>query len=214
MDSAPAALFEVFWKHLLIETFHDDLPEESWPGGGTRWFEVMRNLVQDPQSAWWDDQSTSEAVETRDDIFLRAFIAAVDELEKEWGNDPEKWAWGDMHTVTFRNPSLGESGVGPIEAIFNRGPYRAAGGTSIVNATGWDASESYEVRGLPSQRMIIDLGDIGKSLSMHTTGQSGHAFHTHYVDMADLWREIEYHPMLWERGEVEANAEGYLRLVP
>ncbi len=28
MDSAPAALFEVFWKNLLAVTFHDDLPEE------------------------------------------------------------------------------------------------------------------------------------------------------------------------------------------
>lgn len=214
MDSAPAALFEVFWKHLLAATFHDDLPEDSWPGGGTRWFEVMRSLVETPQSPWWDDRSTSQAVETRDDIFLQAFSAAVDEMEERWGENPAEWAWGDLHTVTFRNPSLGESGVGPIEAIFNRGPFRTAGGTSIVNATGWDASESYEVAGLPSQRMIVDLGDIGNSLSINTTGQSGHAYHTHYIDMADLWRQIQYHLMLWEREDVEAGAEGYLRLVP
>lgn len=214
MDSAPAALFEVFWKHLLAATFHDDLPEDSWPGGGTRWFEVMRSLVEKPHSPWWDDRSTPQAVETRDDIFLQAFIAALDELKEEWGENPDGWTWGDLHTVTFRNPSLGESGVGPIEAIFNRGPYRTAGGTSIVNATGWDASESYEVGGVPSHRMIVDLSNISNSLSMHTTGQSGHAFHSHYIDMADLWREIQYHPMLWERGDVEAGVEGYLKLVP
>ncbi len=214
MDSAPAALFETFWKHLLAETFHDDLPEESWPGGGSRWFEVMRDLVDEPQSAWWDNQSTTQTVETRDDIFQRAFTEAVDELEQVSGNDPAKWAWGDLHTVTFRNPSLGESGVGPIEAIFNRGPFRTSGGTSIVNATGWDASESYEVGSLPSQRMIVDLSEISNSLSIHTTGQSGHAYHPHYVDMADLWRKIRYHPMLWEREDVETGAEGHLRLVP
>ncbi|MCK4975916.1 MAG: penicillin acylase family protein, partial [Anaerolineales bacterium] len=124
MDSAPAALFEVFWKHLLAATFFDDLPKESWPGGGSRWFEVMRNLVEEPDSAWWDDQTTNQVVETRDDIFLQAFLAAVDEMERDWGEDPAKWAWGDVHTVTFRNPTLGESGVSPIEALFNRGPYR------------------------------------------------------------------------------------------
>lgn len=214
MDSAPAALFEVFWKHLLAATFHDDLPEESWPDGGSRWFEVMRNLVEEPDSAWWDDQTTNQVVETRDDIFLQAFLAAVDEMERDWGEDPAKWAWGDVHTVTFRNPTLGESGVGPIEALFNRGPYRTSGGESIVNATGWEADQSYEVNWLPSQRMIVDLSNINNSLSIHTTGQSGHAFHTHYVDMVDLWRNILYHPMLWERRDVEANAAGHLRLVP
>jgi hypothetical protein len=32
--------------------------------------------------------------------------------------------------------------------------------------------------------------------------------------MADLWRLIQYHPMLWERAQAEANAEGHLRLAP
>jgi penicillin amidase len=214
MESTPAALFEVFWKHLLVATFYDDLPEESWPGGGSRWFEVMRNLVEKTDSAWWDDQTTTQVVETRDDIFMQAFSAAVDEMEGDWGADPAKWAWGDLHTVTFRNATLGDSGVTPIEALFNRGPYRTSGGESIINATGWDATESYDVDWLPSQRMIVDLSDISNSLSIHTTGQSGHAYHTHYIDMADMWREIQYHPMLLEQAEVESAADRHLRLVP
>jgi penicillin amidase len=32
--------------------------------------------------------------------------------------------------------------------------------------------------------------------------------------MIDPWRNIQYHPMLWSRTEVEAQAEGILRLVP
>ncbi len=144
MDSAPAALFNVFWKQLLAQTFHDDLPEDFWPGGGGRWFDVMRDLAQQPDNPWWDDKVTP-VVENRDQIFGRAFAAAVAELESTQGKDPEKWNWGDLHTITFRNPSLGESGVAPIEAIFNRGPFRTSGGDEIVNATGWNAAESYEV---------------------------------------------------------------------
>jgi len=49
---------------------------------------------------------------------------------------------------------------------------------------------------------------------MHTTGQSGHAYHRHYDDMIDPWRNIEYHPMLWEQADVEADAEGILVLRP
>jgi penicillin amidase len=213
MDSAPAALFNVFWKQLLALTFHDDLPEDFWPGGGGRWFDVMRDLVQQPDNPWWDDKATTE-VENRDQIFARAFAAAVGELETTQGNNPEKWNWGDLHTITFRNPSLGESGVAPIEAIFNRGPFRTSGGDEIVNATGWNAAESYEVDSMPSERMIVDLQNLNNSLSIITTGQSGHAYHPHYIDMADPWRLIEYHPMLWDRGQIEADAEGHLRLVP
>jgi len=119
-----------------------------------------------------------------------------------------------MHYAVFRNQSLGESGIAPIEAIFNRGKFLTSGGESIVNATGWDAVESYEVNWVPSHRMIVDLSDLQNSLAIHTTGQSGHAFHPHYIDMADMWRNIQYHPMHWERTAIEDAAEGYLRLVP
>jgi penicillin amidase len=213
MDSAASALYNVFWKQLLAHTFHDDLPEDFWPGGGSRWFEVMRGLMPQPDSAWWDDKNTP-SVENRDQIFERAFTDAVAELESEQGNNPERWSWGDLHTVTFENQSLGQSGIAPIEAIFNRGPFRTSGGSAIVNATGWDASDSYLVEGIPSQRMIVDLSNLSNSLSIHPTGQSGHAYHRHYIDMADLWRQIQYHPMLWERTQIESDAEGHLRLAP
>jgi len=216
MDSAPAALFNVFWKNLLADTFWDDMPEEYLPDGNARWFEVMRIIVPQPDSAWWDDKTTPE-IEDRDQIFLQAFAEAVDEMEELQGENMQDWNWGDLHVAVFRNQSFGESGIAPIEAIFNRGEYRTAGGESIVNATGWSADEmedTYQVDWLPSMRMIVDFSNLVNSLAIHTTGQSGHAYHKHYVDMADLWRNIQYHPMLWERNTIEANAEGHLRLVP
>jgi len=214
MESAPAALFESFWRHLLQRTFWDDFPEDYRPDGGSRWFEVMRIIVPQADSEWWDDQGTVER-ENRDQIFSQAFADAVQELEELQGAKPEKWSWGDLHVAYFRNQSLGESGISLIEALFNRGPFETSGGDSIVNATGWDASENnYELVSLPSQRMIVDLGDLNNSLAIHTTGQSGHAYHRHYIDMADLWRTIQYHPMLWSRETIEAEAESSLRLVP
>ncbi len=213
MNSAPAALFSAFWKHLLALTFNDDLPKEFWPSGGSRWFEVMRRLSQEPQSVWWDDQGTPER-EDRDTIFRKALAAAVDELENALGKDPQQWRWGDLHAATFRNQTLGRSGVKPIEALFNRGPFATSGGSNIVNATGWSTLKGYEVRSLPSMRMIVDLADLSRSLSIHTTGQSGHAYHPNYIDMADLWRNIRYHPMLWDRNQVEENARYRLHMTP
>lgn len=211
MDSAPAALVGSFWKHLLSTTYVDELPDFYSPSGGDDWMDMVRRLVEQPESEWWDDKSTPER-ETQDEIFQQAFSAAVSELESSLGNDPVEWRWGDLHTLTLENQVM--SNFPLIDKLFNRGPLRTSGGSDIVNATGWNASRSYEVSSLPSMRMIVDLSALENSLTVHTTGQSGHAYHPHYVDMADLWRAIRYHPMLWERGEVEAQAESHLRLVP
>ncbi len=211
MDSAPAALYAVFWKHLLSATFEDELPEDSWPGGGGVWMEIIRIMVGDPSNLWWDDQSTPDA-EKRDDIFRLSFESAVKEVQKLGGKDPANWAWGDLHTVTFENQVMGNFPF--IRNAFNRGPFPTSGGSAIVNATGWNVQSGYQVTGLPSMRMIVDLGNLNNSLTMHTTGQSGHPYHSHYIDMVDPWRLVQYHPMLWDRAEIEAASEAHLRLVP
>jgi penicillin amidase len=213
MDLAAPALYNVFWRAVLARTFHDELPRDYWPDGGDAWFEIMRHLVQTPDSSWWDDKNTS-TIEKRDDILSLAFSDAVTELEQILGKDSSRWMWGDLHTVTFHNQSLGTSGVGPIEAIFNRGPYRTSGGNSIVNATSWDATitdtvKTYQVSWLPSERMIVDLSNLPVSLSVNTTGESGHAFNSHYDDQVDLWRNI-----LWDQQQVEAAAKAHLALTP
>jgi penicillin amidase len=211
MDSSPGALFAVFWKHLLSTTFDDDLPEFFWPEGGGSWMEIMRKLIPDPASPWWDDVSTPE-IETRDEIFRLSFEGAVVELQKLQGKDPAGWAWGDSHTITFENQVM--SSFPFINSAFNRGPFPTSGGSAIVNATGWSTRWGYQVTSVPSMRMIVDLGSLRNSLTMHTTGQSGHPYSPHYIDMADPWRLIQYHPMLWERSEIESNSEGHLILRP
>jgi penicillin G amidase len=212
-NSAAAAVFNAFWRHLLQNTFNDDLPEESYfPEGGSRWNEVMRHL--DDSSAWWDDRTTSELRESRDDIMRKSFEQGVAELEEIFGRDPAKWNWGEMHASTFRNGTLGESGVSPIESLFNRGPFPTSGGESIVNATGWSIKDGYQTTSLPSLRMIVDLGNLNNSVTVHTTGQSGHAYHPHYIDMAPLWANVQYYSMLWDEAAVMADAEGHLVLTP
>lgn len=213
MGSNQAALFEAFWKHLMDDAFNNKLPEDQQADGSGRWWEVVRGLIDQPESLWWDDPKTP-VKETRDDIFKKAFGEAVAELTRLQGKDPAGWDWGKLHTITFRNKTLGESGVAPIESLFNRGPFPTAGGQSIVNATGWDTTQGYEVDWLPSMRMIVDLADLTRSLSVHTTGQSGHAYHPHYADMVEMWREIQYHPMRWSADDIIAGAQGHLRLEP
>ncbi len=213
MNSAPAALFAAFWRHLLSDTFDNKLPSDDPANGDSQWFEVMRRLATQPNSPWWDNKSTPQ-VETRDDIFLQAFKEGSAELQKTLGSNPNDWKWGDLHTVTFRNQSLGESGIGLIDGMFNRGPFRTSGGSAIVNATGWSTASSYQVVSLPSMRMIVDLGNLQDSVSVITTGQSGHAYHPHYTDMSDLWRNIQYHAMMWDKVQIQNGGGGHLVLTP
>ena len=212
-DSPHAALYAAVWRHLLAATFHDDLPEDYWPVGRDRLFEATRLILPDQSNEWWDSQSTSN-VETRDAILETALESAWKEMVAELGNNPDNWRWGKLHTSSFRNATFGESGIAPIEWMFNRGGFETSGGGDIVNATTWDAKEGYEVVALPSMRMVVDLDDLARSRAVHTTGQSGHAFHKHYIDMADLWVANETQPLLWERPSIEADAEGHLRLLP
>ncbi len=214
-DSKAAAVYQQFWWNLDQNTFNDDLPERYAVSGGDKDFEVMRRLVQVPNDPFWDDRSTADKVETRDDIFIASLVETVNQLEKDYGKDPAKWpTWGSLHTATFRNGTLGESGIGPIEDLFNRGPFPTGGGKSIVNATGWSIGESFEVDWLPSMRMIVDLSNLNNSLTVHTTGQSGHAYNEHYADMAPLWANVQYYPMWWDQPSAIKDAEGHLVLKP
>jgi penicillin amidase len=212
MDSAQAALFNAFWRNLVVSTFMDELDASDTPEG-SRAFLIIGQLLGEPENLWWDDIQTT-AVETRDEMLRTAFSAAVTEIQDTLGSRSANWRWGDIHGATFRNETLGECGIAPIEAIFNRGPFPTSGGASIVNATGWYESRDYEVRTVPSLRMIVDLADLGNSLGITTTGESGHAYHPHYIDMADLWRMIQYHAMPWTREQVEMLTEDLLILTP
>ncbi|MFU8771148.1 MAG: penicillin acylase family protein [Anaerolineales bacterium] len=212
-DSAAAALFEAFRLHLVRLTYQDELGEALASRAASVLSQAVVNELTQPDSPWFNNLNTAE-VEGRDDILLQALHAAVGELSETLGNDMSKWRWGDLHTATFTNAALGQSGIGLIEAIFNRGPVGVDGSIATVNATSYRMTNPYTVSSLPSYRMIVDLGDLTNSLAMHTTGQSGHPFHRHYDNMIDPWRNFEYHPLLFDQAAVDADAQNTLILRP
>ncbi len=212
MTSPHAALYASFWRHLVRQIFNDQLDEDDEVGGGERWPVVL--LLEDPENEWWDNSSTS-AIEQRDGILQNAFEAAYAEITEALGADRSEWEWGKLHTTTFVSNPLGASGISLLEGLVNRGPVNTGGDGAAINATGWDASDdTYEVQSGPSERVIYDLSNWENSVSIHTTGQSGHPFAENYDTMIDSWRNIEYRPMLWSRNQVEASAGDTLRLLP
>lgn len=195
--SAPAAYFNAVWKEVLARTF-DELPADYKPTGGDRWFEVVRLLLRDPSSAWWDDKSTP-AVEHAQDILAASLKAAAASLS----GDPSSWKWGDLHKLTLQNGSFGTSGIAPLEWLFNSDARSTSGSGDTVDATGWDATvKGFDVDHVPSMRMIVDLSNLDSSRWVNLSGVSGHAFAPHYLDQFDLWRTGQTFAMPWSKATI------------
>lgn len=216
-DRAGATIFESIFVHLQEAIWSDELGADLAKdvlGTGPSQRLAVSEMLGKPDAVWWDDVTTPGVQESEADILLKASTAAVAELSARLGGEPASWTWGRVHTATFRNQSLGESGFAPLESLFNRGPVEVDGGSAIVNATGYGFATRYEVRALPSMRMLVDLDTLSNSRTMNTTGQSGHPYHPQYDEWIDAWRNVQYHPMLWDRTAVDANAEATLILEP
>jgi penicillin amidase len=214
VDSAAAAYYNVVWRELLERTFDDELPDDVQPDGGDRWFEVVTDLLTRPGDPWWDDVETEDVVETRDDILEASLKAARDELTKRQAPDADEWSWGKLHRLELRSSTLGESGIGPIEALFNRGPWEIGGGGAIPNATGWDATKGYDVVWAPSMRMVIPLDDLDGARWINLTGESGHAFHPHYTDQTELYVRGDTLPWVFTQDAVDDATDDELTLTP
>lgn len=215
-DSAAAAYFSAVWATLLELTFWDDLPEDEWPSGDSRWLEVVVRLLEQPDNAWWDDRRTVNVVESRDEILSRTLTTARLRLTVELGKDAGDWQWGRLHTAAPEHPVLGGEGVPtPVRRLVNPTPQPVGGGSSIVNATSWDASSgSFGVTSGPAMRMVVDLADLDASTWVTLTGASGHPGSVHYTDQFDAWAAGETFAWPFSAEAVAAAAARELVLRP
>jgi len=213
-DSAAAAYFNVVWRNLLKLTFDDELPASEGPDGGERWFNVVGTILEKPNNHWWDDVTTNGRTESRDDILAEAMRMARDELTMLQSRDPGEWKWGQLHQLELINPTLGESGIGAVEALFNRGPFDLGGGGGIIDATSWDATDGYDVTAVPSMRMVVDLDNFDRSRWIQLTGNSGHAFQKHYLDQAPLWAKGKTMPWAFSPKAVKKATDDTLKMRP
>ncbi len=222
-DSPAAAVHEAFVSRLgrlILEDRLGDLTARYTGQGptpvlaegsmlGFRAWEWLQRLLFEPDSPWFDRGQG----ETRDDIMRLALRQAVDHLREKLGPNPGDWAWGKLHTLTYSH-TLGRAK--PLDRIFNRGPYTLGGDFTTVCATGATPHPAPGNEGVigPSYRLIVDLGDLRRSLGQLAPGQSGQPGSRHYDDQIQPWFRGEHHPMLLEREDVEREAEARLELRP
>jgi penicillin amidase len=230
-DSLGAAAYCAFEYRLIRGLFDDDLGDlaREYIGGGASWQATIA-LLDQPGSPWWDDVTTTGRTETAPDVIAAALDAAGADLRGAFG-DPKDWVWGRVHQATFREQTLGASGIGPFEWYFNKGPYQVGGAAGAVNNTYYRPDRAYpdpydpdyepvglagvfEVTNLPSYRLLIDMGDPDGARVVQTTGQSGNPFDAHYGDLIDEWVEGRYAPLYFTEPAVESTVAKRLTLVP
>jgi len=220
-DRVGASIYETWHMFMLQNTVVDELSHEledeelvnQYQSRQSNHTLTVIELMPEADNVWFDNVNTP-GVETRDDIVRRSLAEAVNWLSERYGQNPDRWEWGRMYTVTFVHTPLGQSGIAPLERIFNSRTVPARGGDFSVNMAADRGDQPFKVTFGTSQRMIVDLSDWGNSLTINTTGQSGHLFHPHREDLISMWQNVEYHPMFFTWEAVEANAEAVLTLTP
>jgi penicillin amidase len=205
IDSTGCAAWNAWEYRVMRDVFDDELGPalaRDYAGSPFSWV-LLAQLLDDPRNHWWDDVSTKGQVEQGDQIVARAMDEAGAELRISIGS-PDRWSWGRLHTATFREATLGASGIGPLEWYFDDGPYPVPGMAGAVNNTYYRFTAAYpdpedpayrpvgidhvfDLTNMPSYRLTIDMSDLDGARIVITTGQAGNPFDRHYNDQIDPW---------------------------
>jgi penicillin amidase len=210
-SSSAAAFANVLWSNLVRNIFAER--DQPLPiGSHSRLFTVVAAMLDEPADPLWSNEKIG--VTGMEEMLALSAEEAYDELSKLQGTVVSRWSWGDLHAITLTSDTFGSSGIAPIEALFNRGPFPVGGGGSVVNATGWDIGEGYATTTVPSMRMVVDLSDFDASSWIHLTGASGHAFHENYVDQTADWASGIQRPWAFSDKDVTRATADTLVLAP
>lgn len=199
-ESAAAALYEL-WLRNLRKAFSS---KERVAENEMSLEHILDDLWQPSPELFGADP-----VAARNQMLLETLNAAWKQAQESSGPDPQKWAWGKLHTIRFRHPL---DRLNNAADLFDLGPLSRPGDSTTVNAT-W-AGENFDQEGGASFREIIDTGDWDRSLAVNTPGQSGQPGSLHYSDLLALWDRGEYFPLSYSRKAVETNTQDKLTLSP
>ena len=108
---------------------------------------------------------------------------AITSLKKQFGDDVEKWRWGNINQLQVRSltqiPELSRNGGPTVGTEFTVNP------GSNVGTVGGGAS----------WRMIVDFGHLDQSVGVYPGGQSENPDSPYYDDQMRLWATGQYVPL-------------------
>jgi penicillin amidase len=148
----------------------------------------------------------------RNKLMKDALASAFARLQQMEGDDPGKWSWGAIHKVVFHHPL---ESIPEMKSLVDVGPIARPGDASTVNATSYPRGKDffYQTNG-PTWRQILDVGAWDNSVMVNAPGESGQPGSPHYADLAPLWDQGQYIPMLFSRDAVNKHAAQEMTLEP
>jgi penicillin amidase len=216
VDARPVVtLYEAFEDAMWRRTFTDEMDEPLflafYEWAGAERFAGLHVVLADRQSRWFDDITTVDRRESRDEIMLLAARDAEERLQAEYGGGAGR-AWDQVHAARFEHP-LGSAAF-PLRWFFNRGPVPVAGDGTTVMRISWNRLRPFAAWEYPSWRQILHAGQWDESRVSMPSGQSGHPLSPHYFDQNETWRDGGYRLQPFSRAAVQAASRHRLLLVP
>jgi penicillin G amidase len=206
-ESPAAALYELWQLEVETQMLHRLAPEKAWTTLQYRLpLTIVLSHLQHPEEAVFGVQPEA----ARDQLLLSALKSATGKLKTLQGSEPSYWSWGRLHTVTFHHPL---ELLPQAKPLFDIGPFPRPGDSYTVNAAYYPGEKFDQVSG-PSYREIIDVGHWDDSVVANVPGESGQPGSPHYADLAPLWDQTQYFPMLYSQPVVQKEAKDRLQLEP
>ena len=232
VDSYGCAAYMAVEVALQRAIFDDDLGPLARDYVGTTFaWEALINTLLTPSSRWWDlTVAGQDPSHDPTALVSTAIDTAAADLKQSLG-DPANWHWGTLHQVTFKEGTLGSSGILPLELFFNSPARAVAGADGTIDNNYYQVSRAYpdpddpdeqplglgqlfSVTNGPSLRFIVDMRDLDAAQIVITTGQSGNPFAAHYSDLIPLWASGQTVALPFSPGNVAASAVETLSLTP
>jgi penicillin amidase len=204
--SVGASLFAAFWWRWCERVAAARFPKRLLGAMAGASNAVARALLVEDDFGWFDG-GTTIAREVQ-----AAMTEALAWLTEQLGSDRRRWTWGRLHPLTLTHAL--SAGRPVFAELFDVGPRPCPGGVGTLNQNGYVIRDRFRTTSGPHYRFLADLGESGRARGANTAGNSGNPASPHYADQFDDWLVGRYHPLWMDRAEIDANAEGTLRLEP
>lgn len=212
-ESAAAAVFAAWYIQLAESLFADELGDALWRiySDQLHMVSMAASSAVRTDSEWCDDVRTAVR-ESCSSIASSALSLALTRMAAVQGtNEPDAWQWSKAHrTVFFHAPFDSDP---DLSKRFNR-IVPNGGDKHTVNVASNPRWTEYDQRHIALYRQIIDLGDFTQSRWMAAPGQSGIVTDSHYDDLIEEWRRVDYRPMLYTKKAIDEQAAERLELRP